>query len=163
MAETNQNPASQIVRSMDQARFFAVFLESPKQVRELIFDRLQIEGAPLPKTKFPKPGAKTEARMKALFEFLQKTDDEQVADELLRNYFLKRRAILAAALDHLGIPHEDGLTNDELDRFEKLSAAEADKLFAAVAAKSDAPDAEMYLRYMKVPSFIAGKKSKKAS
>lgn len=157
-----ENPSSVIVRSLDQTRFFALFTESPKQVRELIFERLAIQPKALPKTRFPKPGAKNEARMLALFEFLQGTDDEQVADELLRNYFLKRRGILGAALDHLGIPHEEGLTNDELDKFEKLSVAEGEKLFKAVSEKHDANDVELYLRYMKVAGF-SGKKTKKAS
>jgi hypothetical protein len=142
---------TELIRHLDEKKFIILAHDSPKAVRETIFARLGIKPKATPKTRFAKPGAKTEEQLHALHEALQEVDDNEVAEELLRNYFLKRRALLGAALDYLKIPHEDGLTNAELDAFAKLTPTEGKKLLESLAKDHDRGDAELYLRFMKTP------------
>ncbi|MCC6807379.1 MAG: hypothetical protein IT381_08140 [Deltaproteobacteria bacterium] len=142
---------TELLRDIDPDKFRDIVLQSPKQVREMIFDRLAIKKKPTNSTKFVKPGEKNEERLRELFSKLKEEEDDEVAEELLRNYFLKRRDLLADALDAIGVPHQHGLTDHELDKFEKLSKAEAEKLLATLSKKHDAFDAKLYLKYMKAP------------
>jgi hypothetical protein len=142
---------TELLREIAPEKFRDIVLESPKQVREMIFDRLDIKKKQTNSMKFVKPGEKNEERVRALFDKLKTEEDEEVAEELLRNYFLKRRPLLGDALDAIGVPHQEGLTDQELDKFEKMSKAEATKLLASLSAKHDAFDAKLYLKYMKAP------------
>jgi hypothetical protein len=142
---------TELLRDIEPEKFRDIVLQSPKQVREMIFDRLAIKKKPVVSTKFVKPGEKNEERLRALFAKLKEEEDDEVAEELLRNYFLKRRELLADALDAIGVPHDKGLTDHELDKFEKLSKDEAKKLLETLSKKHDAFDCKLYLRYMKAP------------
>ena len=74
-----------------------------------------------------------EARTAALFEVLREQDDDQMAEEILRTWLLQKRPMLARALDHLGIKHDNGLTDsDDLAKFEKLSVKELKNLVKAL-------------------------------
>ena len=146
-----QATPSELIRSLEEAKFVEMAGCSPKAVRETIFTRLGVKAKPMPKTKFAKPGAKNEERLHALRETLQEVDDDEVAEELLRNYFLRRRELLAAALDYMKIPHEDGLTSSELDAFAKLTEAQAQKMLDKLSEDHDSFDVLLYLRFMKAP------------
>ena len=150
-ATASEATATELIRHLDEKKFVLLANDSPKAVRETIFARMGIKPKPTPKTRFSKPGAKTEEQLHALREALQEVDDNDVAEELLRNYFLKRRALLGAALDYLKISHDNGLTNEELDGFTKLTPAEGKKFLASLAKEYDPADAELYLRFMKTP------------
>jgi hypothetical protein len=63
---------------------------------------------------------------------------------------MKRRDLLATALDHLGIAHEQGLTTTDIDQFSKLTKAETKALYQKLCEKHDADDARLYLKFMKV-------------
>ena len=140
-----------LLREIPEDKFKDIFTHSPKQVRETIFDRLAIKKKAANTRKFTKPGEKNEERLRELHTRLMAEDDDEVADELLRNYFLKRRELLADALNFLEIPNDNGLTDQELDKFEKLSAAEAEKLVKLLNEKHDAFDVMLYLKFMKTP------------
>lgn len=143
--------ATALLRTLDLEKFKDIFSHSPKQVREMIFDRLAIKKKATSLSKFSRPGEKNEERIKDLHVALQSAEDDEVADELLRNYFLKRRPLLSDALDAIGVKHDNGLTDSELDAFEKLSAGDAKALHDKLAAKHDAGDVALYLKFMKVP------------
>ena len=97
----------------------------------------------------PKPGAKNEMRTQALFDLLHAREDDELCEEVLRIWLLTHRPMLAAALDHLGIPHENGLTQGDVSKFEKLSAREIRGLIDVLKATGAPEDAIVtYLRFM---------------
>ena len=103
-----------------------------------------------PKTRgLPKAGAKNEFRAAQLFGVLRDRDDDEMAEEVLRTWLLTKRAMLAAALDHLKIPHDNGLTDsDDVSRIEKLPKDELKTLYTTLAETSPKEDAALYLRFM---------------
>lgn len=141
---------SAILRSFSAEKFSEVLSASPRKARETYFHR---HGVRAPHTShLPKPGAKNEARTAELFRVLQERDDDQLAEEILRSYFLTKRAMLAKALDHLGIAHQDGLTDsDEVSKFEKLSSKEIRGIAAELAAVAPADEIRAYLKFMGAP------------
>jgi len=140
-----------LLRSVGEEKFKDILEHSPKQVREMIFDRLGIKKKQTNSLKFVKPGEKNAERGRALFDRLQSAEDDEVAEELLRNFFLKHRELLGAALDAVGVKHDNGLTDQELDMFEKMSASDAKALEKKLSADHDASDVSLYLKYMKAP------------
>ncbi len=139
-----------ILRSLTPEKFAEVLAASPRKARETYFHR---HGVRAPQSaRVPRPGAKNEARTAELFKVLQSRDDDQVAEEILRSFLLTKRALLARALDHLGIPHHDGLTeSDDVAKFEKLSAGDVKKLAAELSAVAPRDEVVMYLKFMGAP------------
>jgi hypothetical protein len=142
---------TELIRELDQQKFVDMVKDTPKEVRENIFTRLDIKKPSTSPSKFAKPGAKNEERIRGLYTVLQDETDDEVSDELLRNYFLKRRTLLADALDFLGVAHDNGLTSTDIDQFEKLSKDKASSLLKKLCEKHDRADVLLYLRFMKVP------------
>lgn len=138
---------SSIVRSLNAEKFSEILSTSGRKAREVYFHRHSIRS---PKTSgIPKAGAKNEFRTNALFAALQKRDDEELSEEMLRTWLLTKRELLSAALDHLKIEHKDGLTDsDDVSRIEKLTGKELQDL--AGALKKIAPEDEIaiYLKFM---------------
>ena len=87
--------------------------------------------------------------MKALFKALMDIDDDEMVEEILRTWLLGKRSLLAGALDHLGIEHNEGLTDsDDIERFEKLSAKEVKVLASELSGVAEADEILIYLKYM---------------
>jgi hypothetical protein len=148
--EKEQNPTryTEIVRAMSREKFVEVLGVSTRQSREAYFARHGIKSPPSPRG-FAKPGAKNEIRAAGLYDALQERVDEQLSEELLRTWLLNKRPLLAAALDHLKIAHDNGLTeSDDVDRFEKLEKAEVKALVTALKAVAPADEIAAYLKYM---------------
>ena len=151
--EKPKNPTryTDIVRAMSREKFLEVLSVSTRQSREAYFARHAIKSPPSPRG-FSKPGAKNEIRAAGLYDALQERVDEQLSEEVLRTWLLNKRPMLAAALDHLKIEHENGLTeSDDVDRFEKLDAAEVKSLVSALKAVASADEVAAYLKYMGAP------------
>jgi hypothetical protein len=140
-----------ILTNIGPDRFAHVVAGSSRKAKETYFARHNIRHTPqVGKIKLGS-GHKMQARVTALFDALQKTQDEPMAEEILRLYLLGKRSLLALALDHLKIPHEDGLTeSDEVSRLAMLTPIERAELIAlAVHQKvADQADVELYLDYM---------------
>lgn len=150
MTEQNQNPTryTEIVRGFSREKFVEVLGASTRQSREAYFQRHGIKAPPSGRG-FTKPGAKNEARAAALYDALGERVDEQLAEEVVRTWLLGKRPMLAAALDHLKIEHENGLTDsDDVDRFEKLDAGEVKALTGALTSVAPADEVKAYLLYM---------------
>ena len=97
-------------------------------------------------------GQKNEIRAKALFELLAERSDEEMSEEVLRTWLLTKRPMLAVALDHLGIEHNEGLTDSEdVAKFEKLSSKELKALAALLKEVAPVEEVGIYLRYMGAP------------
>lgn len=148
--EKNENPTryTDIVRGLSKEKFVEVLGVSTRTSREAYFHRHGIKSPPSSRG-FSKPGAKNEARAASLYEAMQERVDEQVAEEIVRTWLLGKRPMLAAALDHLKIEHDNGLTeSDDVDRFEKLSAAEVKDMVKALTKVAPADEIKAYLKYM---------------
>ena len=60
-------------------------------------------------------------------------------------------ALLAAAMDHLGIEHDNGLTDsDEAEKIESMSRGDLKKLIGALETvpEVEGDDVRIYLRFM---------------
>jgi len=135
-----------------QQDFFAKVLSAcPRRARETLFTRFAI---PKPKrsatallpSKDPARGNKLRLAMAAVSE-----DDgqgQQLAEELIRVYLMTKRDLLGSALDAIGVEHNEGLTDDDLDGFSDLSPDEATALAERLNGEYDASDVALYLRYM---------------
>ena len=138
---------SVLIRSVTPEKFTEILGASARQAREVYFHRHNIRA---PKSRgLPKAGAKNEFRAAELLRVLRERDDEELAEEVLRTWLLTKRAMLAAALDHLNIPHDNGLTDsDDVSRIEKLPSDELKALYQSLVAQSPKDDASLYLRFM---------------
>ena len=149
MADTTNMP--ELIRGLSQEKFSEIFLASTRQAREVYFHRHGIK-APKKSNKMLRAGQKNEIRAKALFELLAERSDEEMSEEVLRTWLLTKRPMLAVALDHLGIEHNEGLTDSEdVAKFEKLSSKELKALAALLKEVAPVEEVGIYLRYMGAP------------
>ena len=142
---------SAILRTLSADKFAEVLAASPRKARETYFHRHSVR-VPQHAARMPKPGAKNEARTAELYRILRERDDDQLAEEMLRAFLLSKRTMLAKALDHLGIQHQDGLTeSDDVNKFEKLSAKDIRALAAALVGAAPQDEVILYLKFMGTP------------
>lgn len=132
-------------------RFQAILAASPRKFREEVFRRAGIKGKG--NTTFSlKSNPKSEERYQKLYEAIQaglELDDE-VSEEIIRNYFFTRRPLLAEALDFLGVAHDQGLTNEDLDFIAELPEEKGTELRALLQRSHDQADVDLYLGYMNI-------------
>ncbi|MEW5853678.1 MAG: hypothetical protein AB2A00_33190 [Myxococcota bacterium] len=145
---------SRIIGAMSQAKFSELMAKSPRQVRETLFNRLQIKAEK--KSVVPRPHQKNEERIKKLHVRLAQCpanakNEQELCEELIRNWLVGKTPMLVATLDHFGVKHENGLTETEIDFFEKLEPAKVKELVGLLAPKFDAEEMAIYLRFLKVP------------
>lgn len=143
----------QLLAQLEPDHFDAVIRASPKRFREEVFRRAGIRTKGGGGAFSLKSGSKTEARVKRLQEGLAGPLEisDELLEELLRNYLYTRRALLGEALDFLEVPHEEGLTDEDLDFVEKLEPERATRLRDVLCRSHEARDVDLYLRFMKVP------------
>lgn len=141
---------TQMIRGIAPEKFGEIFSASSRKARETYFHRLGIRKAKQ-SNRLARLAAHAEARTLSLWEALRERDDDEMVREVLQTWLLTKRALLADALDHMGIEHEDGLTDaEDLDeRFEKLSGKDLEGLVASLRAKQhDAVEIALYLKFM---------------
>ena len=140
----------EIVRSLSDEKFGEIFSASSRQARETYFHRHGIK-APKKSGRMLRAGEKNALRIKALYKTLMDKEDREMVEEILRTWLLVKRSLLAAALDHLGIEHNEGLTDsDDIERFENLSVKEVQEMVGALSDVADRDEISIYLRYMGV-------------
>ena len=138
---------SSILRQLAAEKFVDILGASPRKAREGYFHR---HGIKPPKTHgLPKAGRRHEAGAQELWQVFKAHDDEELAEAILRVWLLDQRPMLAAALDHLGIAHNDGLTDsDDVERFVTLNGAALDQLYSHLCTVAPAADVRIYLLFM---------------
>lgn len=145
---------STILRQLSKEKFGEVLAASSRKARETYFHRHRIR-APQTRGSLALSSRKNEMRLELLQKSFAQNDDEELAEEILRIFLLlKHRPLLAAALDALGIAHEDGLTeSDEVEKLAKLAPADAQDLLCRLDAAGVAPreDIVLYLKFMGAP------------
>ena len=138
---------SAIIRSVSSEKFTEILGASGRKAREVYFHRHNIKA---PKASgFAKSGVKNEVRAAALLDSLRQTEDEELSEEVLRTWLLTKRNLLSAALDHLGIAHQNGLTDsDDVAKIEKLPASDLKALALKLAEIAPQEDVVVYLKFM---------------
>jgi hypothetical protein len=145
-------PFTEILRSVPVERFHEIFSTSSRKARETFFHRHGVKASSAV-SRLPKPGAKNEERTAKLFELLRQEVDDEMSEEILRSWLLTKRPMLAAALDHLGITHDHGLTeSEELKKFEKLSGGDIKQLVKKLEGVAAKEEIAIYLRFMGTPA-----------
>ena len=150
--EQAQIPFTEILRSLPPERFQEILATSSRKARETYFHRHGVKASGSV-SRLPKPGAKNEERTAKLFDLLRERQDDEMSEEILRSWLLTKRTMLAAALDHLGIKHDHGLTeSDELKKFEKLSGGDIKQLVKKLEGIAGKDEIAIYLRFMGTPA-----------
>lgn len=141
-----------IVRTLTVEQFNEILAASSRQAREIYFHRHSIR-ATQKSHHLPKPGQKNEQRAQMLYDVLKNNNDDQLCEELLRSFLLTKRSLLAKALDHLAIPHKDGLTDsDDVSKFEQLNAEQIRALVKDLTLVAPPHEICIYLKFMGAPS-----------
>ena len=141
---------SAIIKSMDGDFFQEVLKSCPRKPRETLFARFGIpRNRKKVSTLLPGKDPARAAKLKAALGEVDADDEQgqQLAEEVLRLYLLKRRQILSQAMDHLGVEHEEGLTEEDVD-FGGMAEADRDALRDALQADHDVQDVDLYIAYM---------------
>ena len=145
-------PFTDILCSVPAEKFQEIFSTSSRKARETYFHRHGVKASGAA-SRLPKPGAKNEERTAKLFDLLKDESDDEMSEEILRSWLLTKRSMLAAALDHLGIKHDNGLTeSDEIKKFEKLSGGDIKALVKKLEGVAAKEEIAIYLRFMGTPA-----------
>ncbi|MFO0723760.1 MAG: hypothetical protein U1E65_08270 [Myxococcota bacterium] len=141
---------TEIIRKLPAARFAALIAACPKNFREDLFRRA---GVRTKTNTFALSAApKTQVRAEKLHEAINGGLDlgDDVLEEVIRNYLYTRRPMLAEALDHFEVPHENGLTDQDISFIETLPTEKKDALRTRLEGKYDRDDVALYLQFMKI-------------
>lgn len=142
---------TEILRKTEGSRFEEIVAASPKKFREELFRRAGIRnrGGAFTLTA----GKKNEARIKRLREAILgglELEDELV-EELIRNYLYNRRELLGEALDFFEVEHDGGLTDAELDFMSELPEDKAKHLYDVLCRNHAREDVDLYFAFMNIP------------
>jgi len=144
--------ANDLLHNMNSDRFAEVLGASPKNVREELFRAAGVKAktgtfAVRSVNKNVVKAQKLHASMKGGFQI-----NDELSEELIRNYLFTRRSLLGDALTKLDIEHDNGLTDEDLDVIvEELTPEQTEDLKAHLTEAHDDADVELYLHFMKFP------------
>ncbi len=130
--------------------FQTVVSASPRPFREELLKALGVRKKQ--KTYGFSTGSRGESRLGALHEQLKKGESpgEVRLTELLRNYLYTKRKLLGDALEFFDVPHEDGLTSEDISFIARLESDKLAALQAHLEQTHDPLDIAVYLAYMNV-------------
>ena len=141
-----------MVTGMSAETFQDVIASSPRRIRETLFGRLGI--------KAKKRGlgiqvhGKQEERTRKLHERLKQGTTKQendLCEELVRNWLFTKRPMLKATLDHLGIENDNGLIEQEPTFFQELEADKVKDMWSTLTEEFPAEHVRVYLEFVKTP------------
>jgi hypothetical protein len=136
------------LKTLSPERMDALLRAAPRKVREELYRRLGIKAKSATFSLKSRSAEKGQRVLQCLAE--GRDPGQEVLEELVRNHLYGQRALLAAALDHLGVRHNDGLTDQDLDFLASLEPKKVKALEAALA-DHDPVDVRLYLELMHVP------------
>ena len=143
-----------IIMDISSEKFGEIFAVNPRNVREALFSRLGIKAQT---RRIGLRTGKSADRVRALYDRLVTEAgkmERDLASELLRNWLFTQRAMLSDALNYFGIKHDNGLTDQEIDFFEKLENEKVIELCKLLVPKHGKEPVSIYLRYLKVPGAV---------
>lgn len=127
-----------------------VLSANPRKFREELFKRFGIKARSTGGGGF-KLSAKGDSRSKKFIELLQSPTEisDEVLTEIVRNHLYLKRSMLADALNHLDVPNDNGLTDQELDFVQELSEDAIERLEdVLVKAGHSYKDITLYLVFL---------------
>jgi hypothetical protein len=140
-----------LVSRMSEDTFAEVIQASPRKIRETLFARLGIKAK---KQIGLKVHAKTEERTRKLHERLKTAEtkqEDELCQELVRNWLYTKRPMLKAVLDHLGVKNDNGLVDEEPTFFTELTPEKVRAIFDALKGQYPVEHLATYLRFVKTP------------
>ncbi len=141
-----------LVTQMSESRFAEVVDAAPRRIRETLFGRLGIKAK---KSVGLKLRGKREERTRKLHARLKEgstTAENDLCEELLRNWLYTQRPLLKATLDYLEVKNDDGLIEEEPTFFQELEEDKVKALIAHLDGEGHDHDATLlYLQFMSVP------------
>lgn len=146
---------TEILRNLPEEAFASVFAATSRREREGCLRRLGVRVAA--QGGLPRPQERARAKLGALRAALARTEDEELAEAVLRAWLMQRRPMLAGALDHFGIPHDNGLTDsDAVARLAGLDPAARAELTCALAPLAAGWEVDAYLGFLAAGAEAAG-------
>ena len=145
-----------IISDLGPDTFGEIFAINPRGVREALFNKLGIK-AQTRKIGIS-VGNKNHERVRALYDRLlgeKGKVERELAGELLRNWLFTQRPMLVDTMNHFGVKHDNGLTEQEIDFFESLEKDKVEELVKLLVPKHGKQAVSVYLRYLKVPGAVA--------
>jgi hypothetical protein len=131
-------------------RFQTIFSASPRKLREDAYRRAGIKNKG--DVFSLRASGKNEVRTQRLYQAIGQGFEleEKVSEEVIRNYLFTRRDLLVGALDFLGVEHDQGLTDQDLDFIQELPLEKRQALRATLVATFAPEDVDLYLAYMNI-------------
>ena len=136
----------------DQA-FADMLASSPRQVREVLFSKFHIKSDLVKNTI--SPVAKRFERARLLKERLgiaKSAQENQLCQELIRNWLFTKRPMLKAAMDFLNVPNDNGLVDSEENIFSKLESTKLEELKNYLVQNFSEEEVNTYLNFMQFNS-----------
>lgn len=142
--------ASEILGALSVERLREVVEAAPRKAREELFRKAGIRAKGSAFSLRSQDKAERMARLKAKLE--QGAVEVDAAEEVLRSYLGQRPELLGDALDHFEVPHQQGMTDADLDFMEKLAPNRVQAFWRFLQGRGHADaDIELYARYMQMP------------
>jgi hypothetical protein len=142
-----------LVSGLSEDTFQEVVTASPRRIRETLFGRLGIKAKK--RSVGVKVHGKMEERTKKLHARLKEGTSKQeddLCEELLRNWLYTQRSLLKATLDHLGVKNDNGLIEEEPTFFQELDEGKVKDLVEALRGQGFADEhIWVYLRFVSTP------------
>ena len=141
-----------MISNMSEDTFAEMVKASPRKIRETLFGRLGIKAKK--KSVGLKVHGKLEERTRKLHVRLKEgksENEENLCEELLRNWLYTKRDLLKDTLDHLDVKNDNGLIDEEPTFFQELEKEKVTELVEHLKEKGHNPEAiEVYLRFVEV-------------
>lgn len=139
---------AELLRAVSADKFAEIFASASRAARAALAKRFGIKKPPAFGAGALKERRDEHARR--IQEAFLEEGDARLSEELIRAWLFTRRPLLGAALDYMKIPHNNGLTDEDLTAFEQLGAKAARQLQEHLAATFPAEDVFVYLRFVGV-------------
>ncbi len=143
--------SSELLRAMDGDQLGQAIQACPRKLREELFRRCGVRSR---SSSFSLKSAAKGARVDRLKEALDQGAEpgDEVAEEVVRAYFYTKRDLLAAALDFLEVPHQEGLTDADIEFMQALEPERSQALMDHLTAQHAEADVRLYFGLMNIPS-----------
>lgn len=144
------NP-TEILRELEPERFHEILSASPKPFREELFRRagVRVKGGAFSVKSVNKNRARADKLLGQLKDGMDLGDE--VTEEVIRNYLYTQRPMLNEALDHFGVVHDNGLTDDDLSFIDALEPEKGRALKEKLEANHPPENVSLYLAFMNIP------------
>lgn len=135
-----------VIEALPEPVFRDMYRGISRKVRNLLEGRLlpRRSGAGVFSLKADTP----DSRIPEVKRAVVRSGKQELAEELLKAYLIERRPMLKIALDAVGVPNDDGLTDHELDPIRDADAATVGGIVDEIVKRFPASDAALYFAFL---------------